>query len=481
MSEPWIIMKFGGTSVAGRERWQNIATLVAGRRQLGYRVCVVCSAVAGVTNELTELASDHSPERVSVLIDRHRQLAVALEVDFDDLQADLESRLASLQAQQEPAIPEQLHAQYLSLGEWLSTSLGERFLSRHFDTAWVDSRDALVTIEEDGVSPSRRWLSGQCRPGADRDLQQRWGSKPGVIVTQGFIAREKNGDAALLGRGGSDTSAALLAGRLGAQRLEIWTDVPGLFSADPRQVADARLIHKLDYGEALEMAASGARVVHARAIAAVAAENIPLYILDTFRPGLPGTRIGEDTQHSPLDDDRSVDSATWEGAKAIIDQPDMLVLLLQNLDMRHQIGFLARVFAVFAKHSISVDLVATSETTTTVAFSRSKNHLETSQVARLVSELEPICTVEVFDPCTCINLVGRGVRVSLPRLQKALTWFDDHRLLMLSQSANDLCLSLLVSEKGARELLKLAHQCLIPAEGAEDIYGESWSDLKVVS
>jgi diaminopimelate decarboxylase/aspartate kinase len=289
-----------------------------------------------------------------------------------------------------------------------------------------------------------------------------------VLITQGFVARTGQGKTALLGRGGSDTSAALLAGRLGAEKLEIWTDVPGLFSADPRQFPQARLLREVDYAEALEMAASGARVIQSRCIRAASATGTPIMIRDIHHCEVEGTRISN-----------KVSAGT--GVKTITCQHNMAVILLENLDTRHQVGFLARVFDIFRRLGISVDLVATSETTTTVAINREANHLGQDELGALVSDLAECCSVRLYDNCVCVNLVGRGIRTSLARLQSTMAHFEQQPLLMLSQSANDLCLSILVNAGDQDPLLRSAHDALIPSgdSGLEDVFGNSWQQIRV--
>jgi diaminopimelate decarboxylase/aspartate kinase len=284
-----------------------------------------------------------------------------------------------------------------------------------------------------------------------------------LLVTQGFVARNGDGRTVLLGRGGSDTSAALLAGRLAAARLEIWTDVPGLFSADPHLVPAARLLAEVDYAEALEMAASGAKVVHPRSIRAAAETRTPVVVRDIRRPDVAGTRIG------------AGDAAT-AGIKTVTCQRNMAVMLLQNVDARRQVGFLAGVFEVFRRHGVSIDLVATSETTTTVALNKEANHLASAGLDALQMDLGPLCTAQRFDDCVCVNLVGRGARTALARLAPVMRYFEERPLLMASQSANDLCLSLLVLAGDDEALLRAAHDALIPGR-AEGVFGATWQEI----
>jgi diaminopimelate decarboxylase/aspartate kinase len=467
VAEKWLVLKFGGTSVAGAQQWETIASIVRARRADGYRVLLVCSAVSGVTNLLETLSREHDSElHLAKILQIHRTLAEQLRVNFDHRLAEAEQHISHCLEQIACTPGPEWKAALLATGEWLSTRLGAQFLQRNIDVEWVDARDVLEVLPEPDRSPARQWLSATCEPGRDSSLSGRWKDLKPVLVTQGFVARTGQGKTALLGRGGSDTSAALLAGRLGAEKLEIWTDVPGLFSADPRQLPQARLLREVDYAEALEMAASGARVIQSRCIRAASATGTPIMVRDILRRKVEGTRISNKI-------------STGTGVKTITCQHNMAVILLENLDARHQVGFLAQVFEIFRRLGISVDLVATSETTTTVAVNREANHLGTDELGTLVSDLAERCSVRLFNNCVCINLVGRGVRTSLARLQPIMAHFEQQPLLMLSQSANDLCLSILVNAGEEDPLLRSAHDVLIPSvdSGLENVFGDSWQQI----
>jgi diaminopimelate decarboxylase/aspartate kinase len=468
VASKWIVLKFGGTSVAGKLQWETIAALARARREEGCRVVLVCSAVAGVTDRLTALAdSPASGEMRKGLLQIHRSLGRSLGVDEQAWLPEAEQRLDRClhDLRQNPA--PRVRAALLALGEWMSTRIGALYLRGCFPADWVDVREALTASVDSELSENRRWLAADCRPGADRELAGRWARMAPILITQGFIARTESGESALLGRGGSDTSAALLAGRLGAERLEIWTDVPGLFSADPRRIESARLLARVDYAEALEMAASGARVVHPRCIRAAAATRTPVAVRDLTRRDVAGTWI--------------VDEATAaDGIKAVTCRQDMAVILLQNLDARYQVGFLADVFDLIRRRGISVDLVATSETTTTVAVDCAANQLDGAELAALVGDLRGRCKVDLFADCVCVNLVGRGARKALPRLRETMKYFEERPLLMASQSANDLCLSLLVRRGDHELLLRNAHRELIPSAnvGPGDPFGPRWDQIR---
>jgi diaminopimelate decarboxylase/aspartate kinase len=471
VADKWIVLKFGGTSVAGRKQWHAIANLAQARVAAGYRVLLVCSAVAGVTNQLSALAyRPDSPERLAEILELHQKLGDSLGVNeqswLPEARLMLERCLNDLSHDPGP----RFHAALLAMGEWLSTKIGCCYLRQTLDAGWVDAREALEVVPEKDMSPARRWLSAACHAAEAPGLAGRWSALNPVLITQGFVAKTKEGETALLGRGGSDTSAALLAGRLAAEKIEIWTDVPGLFSADPRFISAARLLTTVDYAEALEMAASGARVVHPRAIRAASATGTPIEIRDLGRIDMAGTRIV-----------RGESDAT--GVKTVTCQEQMAVLLLQNLDARFQVGFLADVFDIFRRRGISVDLVATSETTTTVAVDCAANHLGDDELKDLAEDLGTRCKVTLFRDCVCVNLVGRGARKALGRLQETMSYFDERPLLMASQSANDLCLSLLVNSGDHEALLRSAHRELIPAcdpaeEASGSVFGASWMQIQ---
>lgn len=465
MPGQWIVLKFGGTSVAGRTQWETIAELAQNRRNEGCRVLLVCSAVAGVTNLLQRLAeSPRSGELLDRLLDRHRELGAALGLESNAWLEEGEQLLRDALHKLDMEPGPMYRAELMALGEWLSTRAGAQFLHKFMEIDWVDARQALEVVEERNLSAARRWLSASCHAGPDHVLNREWSELKPVLITQGFIARVEDGRTALLGRGGSDTSAALFAGRLNARRLEIWSDVPGLFSADPRCVPNARLLRHVGYQEALEMAAGGARVVHPRCIRAAAETGTPLEIRDMARQDLEGTRI----DHS---------AGVTDGVKTITCKQGMAVLLLRNLDARHQVGFLADVFTVFRERGVSVDLVATSETTTTVAINRELNHLQDHDLEKLQRELARHCTVEAHPECVCVSLVGQGVRKALSRLGGVMELFHDHPLLMASMSANDLCLSLLVEHGLHEQLVRQAHDALIPDQPIEP-FGSTWQQVR---
>ena len=427
---------------------------------------MVCSAVQGVTDLLQQIAEtpgDESLQRQLIL--RHEEMTRDLGI-ADRWTAELSVKLNTASERiAESAAPRHI-AELLALGEWASTRIGADYLNQSLVTDWVDATKILEVLPEPDISVRRQWLSAWCLPGRDDSTIARLNAGSEVVLTQGYIARMPGGGTALLGRGGSDVSAALIGGRIGAERVEIWTDVPGLFSSDPRLLPGARLLCRLDYTEALEMAASGARVIHPRSIRAAEAVDLPLWITDTSRPKLGGTRISASGGNGA------------SGAKAVVCQPSMAVILMENVNARQHVGFLAKVFDVFARRGVSIDLVATSETTTTVALNMAVNHLTRRDLDSLEEALRDHCTSRVFDDCVCVNIVGMGIGSSFSRFHRTLEFFGSRPLLMVSQSANNMCLSLLVERGSEQQLVAAAHADLIESRGPTPDFGPSWAELE---
>jgi len=213
-------------------------------------------------------------------------------------------------------------------------------------------------------------------------------------------------------------------------------------------------------------------VVHPRCIRAASECDLPILIRDIRRPGLDGTRIAADRGALR-------DSADMQGAKAVTRQDGMLVMLLENLDTRRHVGFLAWVFGVISELGISIDLVATSETTTTLAINGVDNHLDRRLIELMSGQLSERCKLRLFPDCCCVNLVGRGVRTVLARLGTSADTFREWPLLMLSLSANDMCLSFLVHPGHAGGLLHDLHEQLVlnGANGTHPVFGPAWNEL----
>ncbi|MGH8257508.1 MAG: bifunctional aspartate kinase/diaminopimelate decarboxylase, partial [Steroidobacteraceae bacterium] len=467
------MLKFGGTSVSTLTNWCNIAAVIAARlNSASARVLVVHSAVSGITDRLEKLlaaARTGAQEAVLASIEqRHRQLADELGIGVS---AELEQYFALLGQIADGIaltneISDRTRARALACGELMATELGARFLNaRGIPACWWDARSGLKAAPRASAHLQAHYLSATCEFGTDPALQQQLSQLPGVVVTQGFIASDAAGDTVLLGRGGSDTSAAYLAAKLAAERLEIWTDVPGLFSANPRSTPQARLLRSLHYDEAQEIASSGAKVLHPRCILPAKSQQIPIAVFATQSPQLPGTYISADGGDGTAQ------------VKAVCIKKGITLVSLDSPGMWHEVGFLADAFQIFKRHGLSVDLVSTSETNVTVSLDPAANALDAAMLERLLADLSGLCRAQLIGPCASVSLVGRNIRAILHQLGEAFELFADQRIYLLSQAANDLNFSFVVDEEQGDRLVDELHERLIRPVRGESILGPTWQQL----
>ena len=468
----WVVLKFGGTSVSTAENWAIIANLIRNRLAEGLQPVVVHSALKGVSNRLDDVlqkAIDGDPtEQLAAIRQQHYDLAEALNIDgnalLDETLQELEQLVAGVRLIREVSV--RVRVRTMALGELMATRLSAAYLqSEGLAVQWADARELLTSTNRGGGKRAQDYLSATCEHGADEQMQSTLAAGEKVIVTQGFIARNEFGETVLLGRGGSDTSAAYFAARLQARRLEIWTDVPGMFSADPRVVPSARLLLALHYDEAQELASAGSSVLHPRCLSPLRQNSIPLFIRCTPEPQLSGTVIS---------------SVTEEGepqVKGICIRNGVTLISMDGVGMWHEVGFLARAFSIFSEHGVSVDLLSTSETNVTVSIDTSDGMLPEDVQNALVGDLNQLCRVRTIGDCSSVSLVGRKIRTILPRLAPALGVFEEEKIHLMSQAANDLNLSFVVDQGQGPKLARKLHASIIRKTGGSSAFGQSWEQL----
>jgi diaminopimelate decarboxylase/aspartate kinase len=466
----WVVVKFGGTSVSTLANWRNIASVVHRRLETGHRVLVVHSAITKITDMLEKLlaaARAGSPEdALTAIEDRHTQLCTDLGIGvspqlqgyFDELR-QMANGIALVRE-----LSDRTRARVMANGELMATEIGARFLrSQGVDVTWMDARDMLAA-EDRGASAKASVLSATCGFAPDAALEAKLDAATPVVITQGFICRDAEGNTCLLGRGGSDTSAAYLGAKLRAKQIEIWTDVPGMFSANPRATPTARLIRALHYDEAQEIATSGAKVLHPRCLLPARQYQIPLYVLATQTPDIEGTLI-------------TGESAPGAQVKAVCNRKGITLISLDSPGMWHQVGFLADVFAVFKEHGMSVDLVSTSETNVTVSLDPAANTLDGELLGKLQRDLAKLSAVRVIGPCASVSLVGRNIRAILHKLGDALALFEEQKVYLISQAANDLNFTFVVDENQGDRLVEQLHELLIRPQPGDLVMGPTWKQL----
>ena len=468
----WVVLKFGGTSVSSHANWNNIASVVRARLTAGTRVLVVHSALSGITDRLDALlaaapAGSHEPVLKSIEQRHHAlasELGIGVSAELERYFFELRQVAAGIALMGE--VSDRTRARVMSAGEFMATELGARYLAAQgIDAHWWDARLGLKAEQRSGATARANFLSATCEYEPDAALRAQLDALPGVLVTQGFIASDAAGDTVLLGRGGSDTSAAYFAAKLLARRLEIWTDVPGLFSANPHSTPQARLLRSLHYDEAQEIASSGAKVLHPRCILPAKSQRIPIAIYATHTPTLEGTHVSADGGDGVAQ------------VKAVCIKKGITLVSLESPGMWHEVGFLADAFQIFKSHGLSVDLVSTSETNVTVSLDPAANTLDRQLVEDLIAELSQLCRVQVLGPCASVSLVGRNIRGILHQLGEAFELFAEQRVYLLSQAANDLNFSFVVDENQGDRLVNELHERLIRPVRAGEILGPTWEQL----
>jgi len=471
----WIVLKFGGTSVSQRRRWENIAKLIRERHADGARVVTVVSAMSGVTDLLKSIAtgamsSAQAHVVTGAIIARHRDFAIELGLDPQILRERETALTVIVDDPVAGASNFAWAAELQAQGELLSSTLGAHFLrSLGLEVVWLDARDCLRAVEQAHQTEWARYCSALCHAHPNAVLASELAETGRVFLTQGFIARLPSGATALLGRGGSDTSASYFGALLGAERVEIWTDVPGMFSANPKLVPDARLLRRLDYDEAQEIATTGAKVLHPRAIGPVREARVPLWIKDTERPPMEGTIIGPEVP------------ASIPSVKAISLRSGVTLVSMESIGMWQQVGFLADVFAIFKNHGLSVDLIGSAETNVTVSLDPSDNLLDSQALELLCADLAKVCRVKVIAPCAAVTLVGRGMRAMMYRLSEILAEIGARRVHLVSQSSNNLNLTFVIDESDADGVVQNLHALLVRARltgvDGDPVFGPAWNRL----
>ena len=446
-----IVMKFGGTSVEDASAIQQAADIVVSR--LHEQPVVVVSAMAGITDALLAMARDAAagalPEaRKQARQLRQRHLAALRTlvsgpdetIAQQDLQALLDSLLDMLRGiaslgELSPRTTDHV----LSIGELLSSRIvSAGFLARGIPAVLVDARQCFVT---DGTHtravPRFDQTTDRLQHHLAPLLQQEQ-----VPVMGGFIAATGDGVPTTLGRGGSDFSAAIIGAALDASRIEIWTDVEGMMTTDPRLCSRAQRIEAIGFDEASELAYFGAKVLHPATLLPAVEKNIPVFILNSRRPESQGTCIRANAPRC---------RTTF---RAIAAKTGMNVVNIKSPRMLLAHGFLRRLFETFERHAFTADLVSTSEVSVSVAFDSG------ADLAALLQDLKHLGEVELEEGKAILCLVGKDIR---GRAGIAASVFSavaacDINIHMISQGASEMNISFVIEESDVARAVQQLHQ-----------------------
>lgn len=397
----FVVAKFGGTSVADYDAMNRSADVVLADPNTRL---VVLSASAGVTNLLVSLSEGLEATERFVKLDALRKIQFDIlerlqnpNVIREEVERLLEN-ITTLAEAASLATSTALTDELVSHGELMSTLLFVEIMrERNIQAQWFDVRKVMRTSDRFGraepdVEVLAELTNQQLAPRLDE----------GIVITQGFIGSEAKGRTTTLGRGGSDYTAALLGEALHATRVDIWTDVPGIYTTDPRVVSAAKRIDVIAFEEAAEMATFGAKVLHPATLLPAVRSDIPVFVGSSKDPKAGGTLVCKKTENPPL-------------FRALALRRKQTLVTLHSHNMLHSRGFLAEVFGILARHNISVDLITTSEVSIalTLDTTGSTSTGDTLLTQSLLIELSELCRVEVEED---LALVGHHRQQAVARL-----------------------------------------------------------------
>ena len=452
-----IVMKFGGTSVGSAERIRGLAARV--RERVDRQPVVVVSALSGVTDLLirgARLALERDPKALDLPREIHarhddavRDLVPAGD-ERNRVLAHVESVIKEL---------ETLYTGVLYLGELTPRSMdaisgmGERLSSEIAAAALaaeglpavaLDARKVMITDESHGRAQP---LLEETRTRV-RELVRPLAEAGKVPILGGYIAATLAGVTTTLGRGGSDWSAAVIGAVLPAEEIQIWTDVDGMMTLDPRVVPSARVIPEISFDEAAELAYFGAKVLHPATIKPAVELGIPVRILNSLNPTAPGTLIGRTEGRSGQ-------------PRAIAFKKGISVVLINQPRMLMAYGFVVRVFEVFERHRKPVDLIATSEVSVSLTVDSPE------QLSAVAHDLAGLGEVKVLRDMAIVSVVGRGF-VSHPGLAgRIFQTLREINVVMISFGASDVNLSFVVAEAEAEKAVRMLHHEFFETGGSK--------------
>lgn len=444
-----IVMKFGGTSVEDAAAIERAASIVHSR--LSQAPVVVVSALAKVTDQLLVMARaagagdrQTALDTARKLRERHYNVAgellgtavftkfhAELEADFDALE-ELARGIAAV-GELSPRSTDYV----LSFGEQISSKIvTAAFLSRGLDAALVDSRDCIITDASHTKAVPQfeevnERLHERVKPLADKSR---------VPVMGGFIGSTRDGAPTTIGRGGSDLTAAIVGAGLGAERIEIWTDVDGMMTTDPNLCPEARRIKVISFDEAAELAYFGAKVLHPATLLPAIQKNIPVYVLNSRRPENEGTRI---QSRAP----RCRNTFKAIAAKKRITIVDVVAA---RMLMAH--GFLKSIFEVFDRHRCPVDVVSTSEVSVSVTVDSNE------AIPAIAAELEKLADVKYEGRKAIVCLVGENIRSTPGIAAKVFSAICDINVRMISQGASEINITFVIDEDDVPKAVERLHK-----------------------
>ena len=429
------VHKFGGSSQT-IEGYKLIKKIVSESEE-NEKIIIVVSAMKGITDNLLDIINNISHRYIiEEIIKTNNNFAYNLDEDID--LTDLILFLYTLVDELAKENSTQNKINLISIGEYFTATILNRYLLNcKIDSCQLDSE---LIIESDKSNEINIYNNGNFKVN-DFYFHENF-KKNKVIIVPGFSGSDKDGNVCLLGRGGSDTSGSIIAAKLKAKIYNIWTDVNGLYTSDPRFYTNSKLIKNINYSTAQELAAMGAKVLHPYCILPCARENIPIMIKNTFNPNEESTVI------SNVRDDINFLS--------ISSQNDVSYFKIHSLNMWNNYGFVNDIFLIFTEFCVDVNIINTSQFTITTT----TNDSNLEKLIDLQEKLSKKYKVELVNNLSLVSVVGNNL-ITNCKINEIFQFVKDKEILMTSFSSNNKSISFLVKKNNSRTFIQNLHNKLI--------------------
>ncbi|HTX17994.1 MAG TPA: lysine-sensitive aspartokinase 3 [Bacteroidota bacterium] len=463
-----IVMKFGGTSVEDARSFANAISLVVQQKER--QPVVVLSAIARATDALLKSAQISVAEEygqaesiLNDLLERHVVIAENLIESRSAIQRlifDLRRRFEELRNLcQSIAVLGELTKRSLdtiaAMGELMSSMIfHEAMGERHINSTWVDARTFMMTDDSFGnANPNFNDIDSKAPAAILRHLDERR-----IVVTQGYIGATPKKVTTTLGRGGSDYSAAIIGAALNAQEIQIWTDVDGILTADPRIAPGAKKLKAISYKEASELAYFGAKVLHPSTLRPAVLKNIPVVVLNSKHPGSTGTRILASLPPSNV------------SVKSIASKRGISVINAQATRFLTANRFLESILDVFGRHNSPLDLINTS------AASASLTITNPEKLDLVAAELGEFADVTIFRNKAIVSIVGERLHSTVGIADRIFRALGEIDVMMISQGASELNVSLVIDEENVNKAVQRLHKEFFEPLPSEQIFEDLTTD-----
>lgn len=428
----YIVLKFGGTSQRVSTYQMILDRIIQSKyHEPNTKYLIVLSAISGITNKLISYGSTHDSSILIQIINENLDLANQCGISIQDLRDKLEIEAKSLDSINSLAW-------FVSQGEFFTTNILNRYLVSHeIKSQFISSLDVISSNQDNSISQSI-YSKGEFTVCPDKIISSL--EINDVVVIPGFSAKTPSGNTCLLGRGGSDTTGSIIAAEINAMVYEIWTDVNGIYSSDPRKISNTFINPLVNYDAAQEVAAMGAKVIHPYCILPCAKKNIPIHIKNTFNPNELSTIICNNSSNNVY---------------GITIQDNVKVFKITSLNMWNNYGFVYDIFSIFKKYNVDVNIINTSQFNITAT----TDELNKSKLFNICAELELRYHCEIIFNNSIVSVVGDNIRMINPigNIFKLTRHFD---IITTSYSSNDMSLSFVIDTNQSIKLAQNLHDVI---------------------